>query len=50
MASNHEGDPSGLLAALRHPLQVRGSLQRFYVIDPTVDRTPWVRESLGLTP
>jgi hypothetical protein len=35
---------------LDHTEQVRGSLQHFYLIDSTVDRTPWIRESLGLTP
>jgi DNA-binding transcriptional ArsR family regulator len=39
---------SGRLAVLDHTQQVRGSLQHFYVVDPSVDQFPWVKETLGL--
>ena len=33
---------------LHHIEQVRGAIKHFYVINPAVDSTGWVRESLGL--
>ena len=39
---------SSRLAVLDHTQQVRGSLQHFYVVDPSIDQFPWVKETLGV--